>query len=160
GGVGKTRLALQLAADVLEQYPDGVWLVELAPLSDPALLPQAVASALGVREEPGRVLTQTLADYLKGRSLLLLLDNCEHITGSCAQPAETRLRASPQLQILATSREALGITGEVAWRVPSLALPDLRLFEAAPTGVGANGHNGPVTEYAAVRLFGERAAAV
>src|SRR5207248_4755591 len=79
GGCGKTRLALQVGADLLEQYPDGVWLVELAPLSDPDLVPQAVASALMVREEPGRTMAQTLIDHLKPKKLLLLLDNCEHL---------------------------------------------------------------------------------
>src|SRR5260370_26286333 len=88
GGWGKTRLALQVAAELLEEYADGVWLVELAPLADPALVPQTVASALGVREEPGRPLTATLTDYLRPKSLLLILDNCEHLLTASAQLAD------------------------------------------------------------------------
>src|SRR5207244_6509710 len=85
GGCGKTRLALQVAADLVEQYRDGVWLVELASLSDPGLVPQTVAATLGVREEPGRPLPETLADAMRPRSLLLVLDNCEHLLPACAQ---------------------------------------------------------------------------
>src|SRR2546421_1399214 len=84
GGCGKTRLALRVASHLLKEYRDGVWFVDLAPLSDPALVPQAVVSALGVQEQPGRTLTETLVDYLKPRKLLLLLDNCEHLVGACA----------------------------------------------------------------------------
>jgi class 3 adenylate cyclase len=113
GGCGKTRLALQVAADLVEEYPDGVWLVELAALTDPVLLPQAVATALGIREEPGRLLAATLADFLRPRALLLLLDNCEHLLTACAQLAESLLRGCPQLRILASSREGLGIGGEL-----------------------------------------------
>ncbi len=124
GGVGKSRLALQAAAEVLEEYPDGVWRVELAALSDPALLPQAVASALGLREEPGRALPQTLAEHLRARHLLLVLDNCEHLIAACADLAQWLLGDSPGIRLLATSREALRIEGETAYRVPSLSLPE------------------------------------
>jgi class 3 adenylate cyclase len=124
GGLGKTRLALQVAAELLESYRDGVWLVELAALSDPALVPQAVASALSVREETGRSLVTTLTDYLRSRELLLLLDNCEHLVAACAALVHTLLTACPGLQVLATSREALGIAGETVWLVPSLSLPE------------------------------------
>src|SRR5262249_21264885 len=138
GGCGKTRLALQAAADLIVgaglsacpsglgaySFPDGVWLVELAPLADPALVPQTVASALGVREQPGRPLAETLADHLKPKTLLLILDNCEHLLTACAQLAESLLRGCPQLRILASSREGLGIAGERTYRVPSLSLPD------------------------------------
>src|SRR5207247_396714 len=124
GGCGKTRLALQVGADLLEQYPDGVWLVELAPLSDPELVPQAVASALAVREEPGRAMTQTLVEHLKSMTLLLLLDNCEHLLTASAQLADALLRACPRVKIVASSREGLGIAGELAYRVPSLSVPD------------------------------------
>src|SRR5205085_8672156 len=117
-------IALQVAADLLEECPDGVWLVELAALSNPALVPQAVAAALRAREEPGRPLEETLADFLRPRSLLLVLDHCEHLVTACARMAETLLRASPQLRILATSREALGVAGEAPCRVPSLLLPN------------------------------------
>jgi predicted ATPase/DNA-binding SARP family transcriptional activator len=124
GGCGKTRLALQVAADLVEEYADGVWLVELAALADPVLAPQTVASALGVREQPGRPLSQTLVDHLKPRSLLLVLDNCEHLLAACAHLAEGLLRGCPNLRILATSREGLGLVGEQTYRVPSLSLPD------------------------------------
>ena len=95
GGTGKTRLALQAAADALEAYPDGVWLVELAALADPALVPQAVAAAVGVREEPGRPLLATLTDALRPKRLLLVLDNCEHLLDACARLADALLRACP-----------------------------------------------------------------
>src|SRR5262249_40856808 len=91
GGTGKTRLALQAAAELLGAYPDGAWLVELAALSDPALVPQAVAAAVGVREEPGRPLLATLTDALRPRRLLLVLDNCEHLLDACARLAEALL---------------------------------------------------------------------
>jgi predicted ATPase len=126
GGCGKTRLALQLAADLLEAYPDGVWLVELAALADPALVSQRVASVLGVQEEPGCPLVTTLTAYLRPRSLLLVLDNCEHLLAASTQLGETLLRACPNLRILATSREGLGLLGEQTYRVPSLSLPDPR----------------------------------
>jgi hypothetical protein len=96
GGCGKTRLALQVAADLLDEYTDGVWLVELAPLADPALVPQTVASALGVREQPGRPLTETLVDYLRRKALLLVLDNCEHLLYFlCSTGAEPAAGLSP-----------------------------------------------------------------
>ena len=123
GGCGKTRLALQTAADLLEDYPDGAWLVELAAIVDPALVPQAVATALRVREEPERPLAATLLEALRSKRLLLLLDNCEHLLAACADLAATLLARCPYLQVLATSRERLGIRGEVVYRVPSLSLP-------------------------------------
>jgi non-specific serine/threonine protein kinase len=126
-----------------------VWLVELAPLADPMLVPQAVATALAVREAPGRALTDSLKDYLRARSLLLILDNCEHLIGACAQLADGLLRACPALRVLASSREALGIPGETAWRVPSLAVPD-RLPAAGTETLAGN---------ESVRLFVERATA-
>jgi predicted ATPase/DNA-binding SARP family transcriptional activator len=147
GGCGKTRLALQVAADLLEAYADGVWLVELAALADSALLSQTVASALGVREQPGRSLSQTLVDYLKPRSLLLVLDNCEHLLTACAHLAEGLLHGCPNLQILATSREGLGLVGEQTYRVPSLSLPDpehLPPLERLP-------------DFESVQLFADRA---
>jgi predicted ATPase/class 3 adenylate cyclase/Tfp pilus assembly protein PilF len=147
GGCGKTRLALQVAADLLEEYPDGVWLVELAPLADPTLVPQTVASALGVREEPGRPLTATLGDYLRPKQVLLVLDNCEHLLAACAQLAESLLRACLKLRILASSREGLGIGGEQTYRVPSLSLPDTRHL---PPLEG-------LQEFEAVQLFADRA---
>jgi predicted ATPase/class 3 adenylate cyclase len=136
GGCGKTRLALQAAADLVEQYPDGVWLVELAALADPLLVPQAVATTFRLREEPGRPHLESLVAALRSRSLLLLLDNCEHVVTACAQLSTALLRECPRLQILATSREALRVGGETVWRVPSLSLPDLPTLSAphAPDG--------------------------
>ena len=124
GGTGKTRLSLQMAAEVLDTFPDGVWLVELAPLADPSLVPQTLAATWGVRAQPGRPLLETLSDYLRAKSLLLVLDNCEHLIDACAQLATTLLQACPRLKILPSSREALGVAGETAYRVPSLSLPD------------------------------------
>jgi predicted ATPase/class 3 adenylate cyclase len=158
GGTGKTRLAQQAAAEALVPaagqvaFAEGVWLVELAALADPALVPQAVATAVGVREEPGRPLLATLADALRPKRLLLLLDNCEHLLDACARLADALLRACAHLQILATSREALGIAGETAWRVPSLTLPDASGTEYPPPLEA-------LTHCEAVRLFIDRAQA-
>lgn len=149
GGVGKTRLALELASALQDAYRHGVWFVELAPVADPLLLPQTVASALGVHEETGRPLLHTLLDYLRQRELLIVLDNCEHLIESCAQFVERVLRTSATVRTLATSREALGIVGEVAWRVPSLRA-------AAP---GADMSAVQLRTYPATQLFVQRAAA-
>ncbi len=148
GGSGKTRLALHVATELLEHYPDGVWLAQLAPLTEPALVTKAVASALGIPEQPGRPLTETLVDYLRPRAPLLLLDNCEHLLHACADLADALLQACPSLRILATSREALSIAGELTYRVPPLSLPDLQRLPPPET----------LTQYEAVRLFVERAA--
>ncbi len=123
GGSGKTRLALEVARDLSGVYPEGVWLVELAPLSDPALTPQAVARALGVREQPGRSLADTLTDCLRAKDLLLLVDNCEHLVEAAAPLANILLETCPKVRVLATSREPLGVPGEVVWAVPPLSLP-------------------------------------
>jgi predicted ATPase len=125
GGCGKTRLALQVATRVQREYPDGVWFVDLAPLAESGLVPQALASALGVREQPGRDLMETLSDYLKPLKLLLVLDNCEHQVSACASLAGTLLLTCRDLYILATSRQMLVIAGEAALRVPSLSMPGL-----------------------------------
>ena len=154
GGSGKTRLALQVAADVLETFPDGVWLVELAPLSDPALVPQAVVSALDIREQSDRPLIETLSNYLGSKQLLLVLDNCEHLIEACATLAETLLRTCSNLRILATSREAIGITGESAWQVPSLPAPDPQHLPPAEANLAAT-----LMQYEAIRLFVDRAIA-
>jgi predicted ATPase/class 3 adenylate cyclase/Tfp pilus assembly protein PilF len=126
GGTGKTRLALQVASELMPDLPDGAWQAELAPLSDPALLPQAVATAVGVREEAGRSVVQTLCEALRPRRMLLILDTCEHLLDSCASLALALLQACPQVRILATTRESLAIPGEVIVRVPSLSVPDPR----------------------------------
>src|SRR5262249_26603653 len=120
GGCGKSRLGLQIAGGLVDAYADGVWFVSLAALSDASLVPPTVAAALGVPEQAGRSLTDTLADHLRSRGLLLLLDNCEHLLPACADLAESLLRTCPHLQILASSREALGIAGEQIYRVPPL----------------------------------------
>ncbi len=150
GGSGKTRLALEVARALVEAFEDGVWLVELASLSDPDLVAQTVASALGVREQPNRTLIETLTDALGERETLLIVDNCEHLVGACARLTEALLRACPNLRVLATSREALGVAGEVSWPVPSLSLPDSHHLRSIEELAG----------YEAVRLFVERASAV
>ncbi|MBI2761498.1 MAG: helix-turn-helix domain-containing protein [Chloroflexi bacterium] len=122
GGCGKTRLALALADGFLWAYPHGVWWVDLAPLSDPVLLPQVVASALAIRPTGQQSLTEALIDALRERHLLLVLDNCEHLLPACAELVETLLRACPHLEVVATSRESLGIGGETVWRVPPLGV--------------------------------------
>ena len=150
GGSGKTRLAMEVASQLLNGFLGGVWLVELAPLADPELVPQATASAFSVREAPGRALTETLIDYLQARHVLLVLDNCEHLIGACAQLAERLLRACPNLRILATSREPLHIAGELIWLVPGLSLPDPCRLHPSEN----------LLQYEAVHLFIERAKAV
>src|SRR5205085_2067951 len=149
GGSGKTRLALQTSAAHLDHYPDGVWWVELAPLADPALLPQSIATALGIKETRSQLLTDLVAEHLRRRKLLLLLDNCEHLLGACADIAEQLLQTCPGLTILATSRERLAIAGERVFLVPTLSSPGLK--ESVPLEVAA--------ESEAVRLFCERAQA-
>src|SRR5439155_22204930 len=130
-------------------YRDGVRIVELGTLDDPALVEPAVAATLGVQEGHDRSLLLTLAEAVRPRQLLLVLDNCEHLVEACAALADGLLRACPRLRILATSREALGIAGETAWRLPSLSLPDLQHLPPTES----------LTQYEAVRLFIERALA-
>lgn len=147
GGCGKTRLALAVAGGLVRRYPDGVWLVELAPISDPDLAPQAIAAALELREAPGRPLLDTLKTYLRPKRLLLVLDNCEHLVAACAELAHGLLTTCPSLRILVTSREPLHITGETTWTVPPLGVPDA---QALPGFADLN-------RIEAVRLFVERA---
>ena len=124
GGAGKTRLSLQVGAECLPQFSDGVWFVELAPVADPMLLPQTLLSIFNLREDSQRTTLEVLINYLRPKTALLMLDNCEHLIAACAQLSADLLRACPKLQLLASSREALGIAGEVPYRVPSLAAPD------------------------------------
>src|SRR6266851_3899331 len=124
GGCGKTRLALEVGRGMLGSYADGVWLVELGPLVCPAAVAPRVAGALGIREIAEQPLSLTLVNALRHRRMLLVLDNCEHLLDACAALVDALLRACPELRILATSREPIGIVGEVAWRVPSLAVPE------------------------------------
>lgn len=152
GGVGKTRLALQVAAEQMEAYPDGVWLVELASLRDPNLVALTVALTLGLREEAGHAVVETLQKYLSEKRALLLLDNCEHLIGACASLAADLLRACPNLTILATSREPLHIPGEQLWRLPSLTLP-----EREPGQAGEKDGTALLAACDSVRLFVERA---
>jgi predicted ATPase len=123
GGTGKTRLALEVTATLCDAYTGGVWLLELAPLVDAALVPQTVAAVLGLREEPGRPLLATLTAALREAPTLLIFDNCEHLIAASAHTTDTLLRACPQLRILATSREALCIAGETTYVVSSLPTP-------------------------------------
>ena len=147
GGCGKTRLALQVAATLLGNFEDGVWIVDLSALSDSALVPQAVTSVLSVPEQPGRTLAEALVSFLRSKSLFIVLDNCEHLLIGCAQLAEALLRACPSLRILATSREPLNIGGEVSFRVPSLSVPEVETMFSP----------GYLMQYEAVRLFIDRA---
>ncbi len=122
-GVGKTRLALRLAADVREAYPGGTWLVDLSPVADPALVPQAVGDALGVQQQPGQPWLSELIRAVGARRLVLLLDNCEHLIAACAELADGLLRACPELRLLATSLQPLGAASETVWRLQPLSVP-------------------------------------
>ncbi|NJP98505.1 tetratricopeptide repeat protein [Nonomuraea sp. FMUSA5-5] len=130
GGIGKTRLALQVAAGLLPSFPDGVWLVELARFGRPELVEQEVARVLGVREESARPLRDTMTARLGDQRCLLLLDNCEHVVDTCAELVSALVAACPSLRVLATSREPLRIPSELIWRVPPLDLPDPATPEA------------------------------
>jgi predicted ATPase/DNA-binding winged helix-turn-helix (wHTH) protein len=147
GGAGKTRLAIEVTRRLVDAFADGVWLVELAALSDPGLVPQAVAQALEVKEQPTRPVIETLGEHLASKRLLLVLDNVEHLLEGCVQLVDRILRRSPDAAVLVTSRERLGITGELTYRVPSLTVP------------GASETLTPETalRYEGVRLFVERA---
>ena len=120
GGTGKTRLSLQVAVEQFSEFKDGIWMIELAPLSDPAFIPSTIASVLELREVPNIPLMSILLDYLRARQTLLVIDNCEHLVEASAQIANQLLHGCPQLKIIASSREALGIDGETIYRVPSL----------------------------------------
>jgi predicted ATPase len=141
GGVGKTRLAVEVAARVADEFPDGVWFFELAAVTDPAAVPDAVAAVLGITQQPGKTVAKSVAAALEGRSRLLVFDNCEHVVDSVADLVEAILAASATVTILATSREGLGVSVEQLWRVPSLDV-----------------NSG--TESAAVNLFVDRAQSV
>jgi predicted ATPase/DNA-binding CsgD family transcriptional regulator len=147
GGVGKTRLALAVAWQGLDDFADGLWLVELAPVGDPDVIPGTIATLFGVQADQNRSLRTALLDYLREKQLLLILDNCEHLINACAEMAETILQACPQVRLLASSREALGIDGEVPFYVPSLSFPELEM----PPSIEE------LQDYEAVQLFLERA---
>jgi predicted ATPase len=152
GGCGKTQLAILVAMGLIDSFRDGVWLVELASVQTPLLLPYAVATILGCRDRAGEAMIDTISTYLKGRELLLVLDNCEHLIDACASLAERVLSGCPQVRLLATSRERLRIGSETTWRVPSLASPDRRT-STSMTSVELLG-------FPSVRLFVERARAI
>ncbi len=141
GGVGKTRLAVQVAAELVPDFADGVWLVELAPVGDPAAVPDAVATVLGITQQPGQTVTESVAEALAGRRLLIVFDNCEHVLDAAADLVEAILARASTVTVIATSREGLRVGAEHLWPVPSL---DVR------AGAGS----------AAVELFVERARAV
>jgi predicted ATPase/DNA-binding SARP family transcriptional activator len=145
GGIGKTRLSLKTGEQVLDKYTNGVWLVELAALNDPALVPQTVAKLFHIVEQPEESLTDKLIRVLRSKTVLLILDNCEHLLDTCAHLADTLLRNCPNLKILATSREPLGITGEAVYHVPSLELPNIQQVLEK------------LLEYESIQLFEERA---
>jgi predicted ATPase/DNA-binding CsgD family transcriptional regulator len=149
GGIGKTRLALRVLSEMEDDFPDGAWFIELAELRQPELVVSRVASVIGVDEEPGRPLLDTLADALRPRRLLLALDTCEHLIESCARLCHRLLAASPGLRVVATSREPLRMAAETVWQVPPLTLPD----------PGAAQTPDELRRYEAIRLFGDRAEA-
>jgi len=152
GGTGKTRLALQVAEELLGDFSDGIWLVELATISDPDRILEAAAAAVGLREEPGETPRDALLRFVCGRRMLLILDNCEHLIEACAGLVAEILRRCSTIKVLATSRHSLGIAGEQAWGVPPLSVPGSLREDGArtPESVG---------RFEAVRLFVERAAA-
>src|SRR5579859_8043322 len=123
GGIGKTRLALRVLASAAGEFPDGVWFVELADLQHGDLVVSRVAAVIGITEEAGRPLLETLGDALRPRRLLLALDNCEHLLDACAQVSRHLLTSAPGLRLLATSREPLSVAAETIWRVPPLSVP-------------------------------------
>jgi predicted ATPase/serine/threonine protein kinase len=151
GGTGKTRLSLHLASQLVEKFSGGVWLVELAALSDPSLVIQAIATVLGLSEQPGKTLLGLVSEYLRREQVLMVLDNCEHMLAECARVVNYLTQSCPDLVVLATSREGLGINGEIAYQVPSLGLPRPSEATLPPPE--------KLLEYAAIRLFVERAKA-
>lgn len=149
GGVGKTRLSLQVAADVLDSYPDGVWFADLAPITDPELVSSVIAQALGMTQAEGRRVDEAIPLWLKRKKLLLILDNCEHVVETVARLADAVIRHCPDVRMLATSRQALSINGEVLHRLPSLAVPE------GAVGLRAS----DALRYGSIALFVDRAKA-
>jgi predicted ATPase/class 3 adenylate cyclase len=147
GGIGKSRLSTQLAADVLDDFPDGVWFVELAALTEPSSVPQAVASVLGVKEEAGRPVVDALTKYVRDLQLLIILDNCEQVVHGCADLAKRLLEAGPRVKVLTSSRDYLQVAGETTYHVPTLSVPKDRTSLEG------------LAKHEAVRLFIDRAAA-
>jgi predicted ATPase/class 3 adenylate cyclase len=150
GGTGKTRLSLQVAAELLDQFPHGIWFVELAPLSDPELIPQIILATTGLNEQAGKPAVELLKEYLRDKRSLIVLDNCEHLVDASAKVTDILLNAAPELKILASSREALGVRGELSYPVPSLSSPDIKNLPVIEK----------LSQYEAVRLFIDRASLV
>ncbi|HEU4672291.1 MAG TPA: tetratricopeptide repeat protein [Candidatus Limnocylindrales bacterium] len=147
GGVGKTRLAIELGADLLDDYEDGVWFVDLGPVTDPAFVGHAIATSLGVMDIAGQPILDTVIDHLRRRHVLLVIDNCEHLLDAAARAVDALLRACAQVRVVATSREGFAIPGEAVFPVPSLAAPE------------ATASVDDLVHFESVRLFSERAAA-
>lgn len=147
GGIGKTRLSLQVGQKLLNNFPNGVWFIPLDSLSDSTLLPQTFASVFGIRESPDRPIIERLADFLREKTTLLILDNCEHLLEACIKLITTLLRNCPNVKILTTSREVLGISGEATYYIPSLSIPEREKSSIER-----------LTQYEAIQLFTERAA--
>lgn len=175
GGIGKSRLSVQLGAELLDEYPDGVWLVELAPLADALLVPQALASVLGVKEERGASVIEALLAYVRDKTLLVILDNCEHVVHACADLAKRLLQAAPGVRVLTSSRDVLQVAGETVYQVPTLGVPaadeegadTVPPHRDGPDGRSAAvrramrpGRLGELGRHAAVQLFLDRAGAV
>lgn len=148
GGIGKSRLSVQLGAELMDDHPDGVWLVELAPVTDGARVPQALASVLGVKEEAGQAVTESLLAWVRDKRLLVILDNCEHVLHAAAALAKQLLQAAAGVKVLASSRDALQVAGEVTYPVPTLGVPAGDEVDAAT-----------LSRHEAVRLFIDRATA-
>ncbi len=150
GGTGKTRLALQVAGELMDCYPDGVWLVELASVADPELVTQTAANRLGMHLSAGSLTLLFLIDYLKTKYFLMIFDNCEHLIAACARLVDALLHACPRLTILVSSRETLGVEGEIPFMVPPLGIPDPNQSPSLES----------LAQYEAIRLFTERASTV
>jgi predicted ATPase/DNA-binding CsgD family transcriptional regulator len=159
GGIGKTRLATRLGWQLGDDFPDGVWLVEFADNADPALAARQDATVLGIGDEPDRPAAATVADALRNRQLLLILDTCEHVVDAIADLVRDLIAACPLLRLVATSREPLRVRGETVWRVPPLSLPS-QAAPGRPLAPPADGDATAAAEYEAIRLFVDRAAAV
>jgi len=147
GGAGKTRLAMQAGADMIDEFANGVFITELAPVTDEAMIVQTILNSLRVKEEPEKTLQETLINYLKDKELLFILDNCEHLINECAHLSEILLSTCPHLKIIATSRESLNCSGEQTYRLPSLSLPDSSPDKTPEA----------LSRFESVRLFIERA---
>lgn len=155
GGTGKTRLSLEVGARLINEFHDGVWLVELAPISDPNRVAEVVGNVLGMREEPGKPLRESLLGFLKSKSLLIIFDNCEHLISTVSALISEWLRHCPHVKVLATSRHSLGVAGETTFSVPPLGILDTRLYELTGSDMAEK-----LSQFDAVKLFIERATAV